>query len=118
MGELQRLVKKAFTDFGKTIIFQAYSILTGKITVQLIPLCTLGKAQTGSLNRFEGVNACLMTADTKRNDPELLQKIRRGEYTHILLGGEQSVSCHEGKRQTPSKTSWKRPWHECDKPEP
>ena len=41
--------------FGKTIIFQAYSILTGKITIQLIPLCTLGKAQAESLNRFEGV---------------------------------------------------------------
>jgi superfamily II DNA helicase RecQ len=47
----------AKTGFGKTIIFQAYSILTGKITVQLIPLCTLGKAQVESLNRFEGVNA-------------------------------------------------------------
>jgi superfamily II DNA or RNA helicase len=89
LGDTMLIAK---TGFGKTIIFQAYSILTGKITVQLIPLCTLGKAQTESLNRFEGVNACLITADTKRNDPELLQKIRQCEYTHILLGAEQSVS--------------------------
>jgi hypothetical protein len=55
----------AKTGFDKTIIFQAYSILTGNITVQVIPLCTIGKARVESLNRFEGVNACLVTADTK-----------------------------------------------------
>ena len=35
----------AKTGFGKTIIFQAYSILTGKITVQLIPLHPLPHAR-------------------------------------------------------------------------
>ena len=52
LGDTMLIAK---TGFGKTIIFQAYSILTGKITIQLIPLCTLGKAQAESLNRFEGV---------------------------------------------------------------
>jgi len=89
LGDTMLIAK---TGFGETIIFQAYSILTGKITIQLIPLCTLGKAQAESLNRFDDVNACLVTAETKSNDPELLQKIRRCEYTHILLGAEQAAS--------------------------
>jgi superfamily II DNA/RNA helicase len=89
LGDTMLIAK---TGFGKTIIFQAYSILTGKITIQLIPLCTLGKAQVESLNRFEGVNAALITADTKDEDPALLQKIRQCEYTHILLGAEQAAS--------------------------
>ena len=44
------------------------------------------------INPFEGVNACLVTADTKDRDSTLLQKIQWCEYTHILLDAEQAVS--------------------------
>jgi len=45
LGDTLLLAK---TGFGKSIIFHAYSILTGKITIQLVPLSKLG---AGSGNR-------------------------------------------------------------------
>ena len=35
----------ACTGFGKSFIFYAFSILTGKITIQLVPLSKLSKEQ-------------------------------------------------------------------------
>src|SRR5438045_8973151 len=40
----------AKTGFGKSIVFHAFSILTGQITIQLIPLSRLGEEQMESIH--------------------------------------------------------------------
>ena len=82
----------AKTGFGKSIVFHAFSVLTGRITIQLIPLSKLGEEQVESIHRYPGTKPCLVTADTKFRNPQLLEQIRSGMYTYILLGPEQATS--------------------------
>lgn len=81
----------AKTGFGKSIIFHAYSILTGKITIQLVPLSKLGEEQTAQVNTYgvSGTKACLVSHDTKHKNPALVSEIRRRDYTHIITSPEQ-----------------------------
>jgi superfamily II DNA helicase RecQ len=82
----------AKTGFGKSIVFHAYSVLTGRITIQLIPLSKLGEEQLESIRRYPETKPCLVTANTKFQDPQLLGDIQAGIYTHILLGPEQATA--------------------------
>jgi superfamily II DNA helicase RecQ len=83
----------AKTGFGKSIIFHAYSILTGKITIQLVPLSKLGEEQAEEINNLKypvtGTNACLVSHETKRKHASLAREIRGGKYTHIITSPEQ-----------------------------
>ena len=83
----------AKTGFGKSIIFHAYSILTGKITIQLVPLSKLGEEQAEDINKYQvtGTNACLVSHETKRKHANLAREIRLGKYTHILTSPEQTA---------------------------
>jgi hypothetical protein len=89
----------ARTGFGKSLIFHAYSILTGKITLQIIPLNKLGDEQLHDIKKLHGSNPCLLNSQTK--EPELLPRITAGEFTHVLLGPEQASS--EGFRNAIKK---------------
>lgn len=82
----------ARTGFGKSLIFHAYSILTGKITLQLIPLTKLGDEQLCDIRRFAGAKPCLIDAKTKTEEKDMLDKVEAGQYTHVLLGPEQASS--------------------------
>ena len=92
----------ARTGFGKSLIFHAYSILTGKITLQLIPLTKLGDEQLCNIRRFTGAMPCLIDAKTKTEEKDMLSKVAAGQYTHVLLGPEQASS--RSFRQTLKKT--------------
>ena len=49
----------AKTGFGKSIVFHAFSVLTGQITIQLIPLSKLGGGeQVESIRQYPGTNPC------------------------------------------------------------
>jgi superfamily II DNA helicase RecQ len=89
MGDTMLVAK---TGFGKSIVFHAYSVLTGRITLQLIPLSKLGEEQLESIRRYPGTKPCLVTANTKFQDPLLLRDIQAGTYTHVLLGPEQATA--------------------------
>lgn len=80
----------ARTGFGKSIIFHAFTVLTGKMTLQIVPLNKLGEEQTDDIRLIPGMNPCVITRDTKGDDQELLCRITAGEFTHILLGPEQA----------------------------
>ena len=82
----------ARTGFGKSIVFQAYSILTGRITIQIIPLSKLGDEQLATVKGLPYANPCLVTADTRHTDKQLLRDIAGCKYTHVLLGPEQATS--------------------------
>ena len=47
----------ARTGFGKSIIFQSYSVLTGKITLEIIPL---SEEQRDAINKFTDARAALV----------------------------------------------------------
>lgn len=82
----------ARTGFGKSLIFHAYSILTGKITLQLVPLTKLGDEQLEDIRRLHGARPCLIDAKNKAAEKQLLAKVGDGQYTHVLLGPEQASS--------------------------
>jgi hypothetical protein len=82
----------AKTGFGKSIIYQAYSIATGLTTIQIIPLIKLGEEQTIDVEALKGTRPCLATAATKHENRKLFDEIENGDYTHILLGPEQAAS--------------------------
>jgi superfamily II DNA helicase RecQ len=82
----------ARTGFGKSLIFHAFSILTGKITLQLIPLSKLGDEQLCDIRRFPGARPCLINAKTRTEERDMLCKVAAGQYTHVLLGPEQASS--------------------------
>jgi superfamily II DNA helicase RecQ len=82
----------ARTGFGKSLIFHAYSILTRKITLQLIPLTKLGDEQLGDIRHFDAARPCLINAKTKSEEKDIVLKVATGDYTHVLLGPEQASS--------------------------
>ncbi|KAF2024851.1 hypothetical protein EK21DRAFT_77792, partial [Setomelanomma holmii] len=80
----------ARTGFGKSVIFHAYSILTNKITLQLIPLSKLGDEQLTEIRRFTCARPCLIDAKTRSEEKDILARVAAGQYTHVLLGPEQA----------------------------
>jgi superfamily II DNA helicase RecQ len=83
----------ARTGFGKSIIFYAYTILTRLITLQLILLSKLSDKQLADIRWYPGTSPCLVDLRTKAREHKLLKGIAKGEYTYVLLGPEQALSC-------------------------
>ena len=92
MYEMKDTILVAKTDFDKNIIFHAYSVLTDQITIQLIPLSKLDEKQLKFICQYSETRSCLITANTKFQDPELLRDIQAEVYTHILLDSEQTTA--------------------------
>ena len=82
----------ARTGFGKSLIFQAFSLLTGLITIQLIPLSDLGHEQETDISRYDGATPCVVTMQTRRKDTGLLARIAARQHSHILLSPEQAIA--------------------------
>jgi len=90
--EMRDTILVAKTDFGKSIIFHAYSVLTDQITIQLISLSKLGEEQLEFIHWYSEAKPCLVTVNTKFEDSVLLSNIQAEVYTHILLGPEQATA--------------------------
>jgi superfamily II DNA helicase RecQ len=82
----------ARTGFGKSLIFHAYSLLTGKITIQIIPLSKLGDEQLLDIQRLGNTRPCLITSESKKKERDMIRRFQAREYTHVLLGPEQASS--------------------------
>jgi hypothetical protein len=82
----------AQTSFGKSLIFQAYSLLTGKITLEVIPLDIIGSQHKRDISNIPGLRPCFLSHATKQQDRSLLRRIQNLEFTNILLGPEQLTS--------------------------
>ena len=95
----------ARTGEGKSLVFQAFAMLTGQITLQIVPLNRLGIEQSddiGRMNQFQGdsgkpiICSVAVTGDEKERNPRLYQEIAEGKYQHIIMGPEQAS--HPGFR--------------------
>jgi len=82
----------AKTGFGKSLTFQAFTVLTGCWTIQLVPLNRLGGQHYDDAARLPDVSPCLVTAETKHLNRGLFAEICRQKYNYVLLGPEQAVS--------------------------
>jgi superfamily II DNA helicase RecQ len=82
----------ARTGFGKSLILHSFSVLTGKITIQLTPLNKLGEKQLRDISKLNHNRPCILNAESKRQKHDIIDQIRRGVYTHIVLGPEQAMS--------------------------
>jgi superfamily II DNA/RNA helicase len=82
----------AATGWGKSVIFHAYSVLTGKMTLQIIPLKKLGGEQMADISKLGYTKPCLLTSESRKEQRTIIEEIKRGDYTHVLLGPEQASS--------------------------
>lgn len=82
----------ARTGFGKSLIFHTYSILTRKITLQIIPLSKLGEEQLSDIQKLGYTNPCLITSENKKKEKDLIERFQKCEFIHVLLGPEQASS--------------------------
>jgi superfamily II DNA helicase RecQ len=82
----------AATGFGKSLVFQAVSLMNGLITLQIVPLTILAEQQFMDTQRIPDANPCIITAESKATDHHLFQRIESGEYSHVLMGPEQLLS--------------------------
>ena len=85
------LILIAKTSFGKSVLLQAPSIIVpDSISLVILPLDKIGEEQYDKIERFPGATPCLVNQNTIT--PALLDDIRAGKYTHVLMGPEQVLS--------------------------
>lgn len=76
------------------MVFQAFALLTGLITIQLVPLNRLGEEQSEDIERMNQADStvapCVINAETKQLDPEIYQDIAASKYQHLVIGLEQA----------------------------
>jgi len=77
--------------FGKSLIFYTFSILIGKITIQIVPLSKLGNKQLDNIWKLNSSNPCLITAKSRSLDRALIKKIKDGVYIYVLLSPKQAL---------------------------
>ena len=83
------LILIAQTSFGKSMILQAVSLLLAKsITLVIIPLNRIGTEQTKYIEDIGG-RPCFLNRETFSS--RLLEEIKAGEFTHILLSPELAI---------------------------
>src|SRR5580658_3799092 len=84
------LILIAQTSFGKSMILQAVSLLLAKsITLVIIPLDRIGTEQTKYIEDIGG-RPCFLNGETFSSG--LLEEIKAGKFTHILLSPELAIS--------------------------
>lgn len=84
------LILIAQTSFGKSMILQAVSLLLAKsITLVIIPLDRIGTEQTKYIEDIGG-RPCFLNGETFSS--RLLEEIKAGKFTHILLSPELAIS--------------------------
>lgn len=82
------LILIAKTGWGKSLIFQCIPLLhpDKNICLLIVPLNLLEEDQASHINEIDGCAACILNATT--NTAALRNKIKDGEYTHVLTSPE------------------------------
>ncbi|KAL1976778.1 hypothetical protein VTN31DRAFT_3060 [Thermomyces dupontii] len=90
------LVLIAGTGFGKSMMFQAVSVLLRKsVTIVLLPLNQIGIEQSDYIRRIGG-NPCFLNSDTIST--KLLDEVKKGRYSHVLISPELAIGNEEFRR--------------------
>ncbi|KAH6974080.1 P-loop containing nucleoside triphosphate hydrolase protein, partial [Ilyonectria destructans] len=86
----QDLILIAPTGWGKSAVFQAIPALRGGICLMIMPLNLLEEGQAKSIARIPNCRPCVLNGQS--NKAALLNEIRIGKYTHVLLSPEIALS--------------------------
>ena len=100
----------AKTGYGKTIVLQAVSVITGQVTVQIFPLNKLGCTQVEDIKRIPGTFPILLDADTHLRVERLtaggiIYKLILSYFRCIACGIRSKLVtsltpyCHYGRKQ-------------------
>jgi hypothetical protein len=81
----------AMTGFGKSAILHTFAVMTGRQTIQIIPLNKLGDEQRDAIAKIPGTSPVLLRSDSKKDKKALIEQIIHGDCTHILLSPEQAA---------------------------
>ena len=79
------------TGSGKSLIFQGWTMLTGKTAIVIVPLNGLGDQIHGDLQSVPGARPIVLSGETKLANPNIIFDIEHGRYTHIIASPEQAV---------------------------
>ncbi|KAI1818934.1 P-loop containing nucleoside triphosphate hydrolase protein [Xylaria intraflava] len=83
----------AATGYGKSAVLYAFAAITGRITIQIVPLTQLGQAQLEDIARdVAGSSPVFVDADTYLKNKNIWEEIRAGKYSHVLLSPEQALN--------------------------
>ena len=80
-----------YIGFSKSLIFHIYSVLTGKITIQIIPLNKLSNKQLDNIKKINRFSLVLINTKIRSSERDLIIKIQEGVYTHILFRPKQAL---------------------------
>jgi len=92
----QDLILVVKTGFGKSLIFHAWAILTGKVSIIIVPLLRLADQTYDDFCEIPGANPIVVSKETRSQHEDIFAHIRKGEskgqFTHLIMGPEQLVS--------------------------
>jgi superfamily II DNA or RNA helicase len=80
------------TGFGKSLIFQAWTALTAKMAIVIVPLNGLADQIYADIQNVPGSNPIILSGETKLANPQIHSVIEEGQFTHIITSPEQAVS--------------------------
>ncbi|KAK3384607.1 hypothetical protein B0T24DRAFT_689826 [Lasiosphaeria ovina] len=83
----------AATGYGKSAVLYAFSALTILTTVQIVPLTKLGENQRDDIARaVPSSKPIWIDSNTHLKNPNVWNKVKAGQYSHVLLSPEQAVN--------------------------
>ena len=92
----QDLILVAKTGFGKSLIFHAWTILTGKVSIIIVPLLGLADQTYDDFCEIPGANPIVVSKETRSQHEDIFAHIlkgdSKGQFTHLIMGPEQLVS--------------------------
>jgi superfamily II DNA/RNA helicase len=92
----QDLILVVKTGFGKSLIFHAWSLLTGKMSIIIVPLLGLADQTYDDFCEIPGANPIIVSKETRSQYDDIFAHIRkgdrRGQFTHLIMGPEQLAS--------------------------
>jgi len=80
------------TGFGKSLVFQAWSLLSGKLSIIVVPLLGLADQIAADINAIPGAKPIVVTSETKGLYRNIYDTIQHGSYTHIIMSPEQLLA--------------------------
>lgn len=84
------------TGFGKSLIFHAWTVLTGKVSIIIVPLLGLCDQTYDDFCEIPGANPIIVSKETRAQYKDIFAYIckgnSKGRFTHLIMSPEQLAS--------------------------
>ena len=92
----QDLILIIKTGFSKSLIFHAWTILTGKVLIIIVLLLGLADQTYDDFCEIPGANLIVISKETRSQHEDIFAHIlkgdSKGQFTHLIMGPKQLVS--------------------------